>query len=139
MIDLRMYCAECGQPRMMTEMGAILCPAGHGRVLSNVDITRRQLKNAGRDMERHRWACQYPLAHRVNRVTFTIEGQAGHWRRVLPDAVEWGHALQENEIAEGEVVARLEDDRVFIFKPCRRTGSANPSRAERGDVTPAAG
>ena len=61
-----MWCSECGQVKMMTSNGGVLCPSGHGRVISNAVITSRMLQNASRDRVRWKWLQALPVAKRVH-------------------------------------------------------------------------
>jgi hypothetical protein len=60
-----MWCRECGHVKVVTAMGAILCPDGCGKVLSNSEITSRMLQNASRDRERWEWLQTLPVAKRL--------------------------------------------------------------------------
>ena len=76
--DPRIWCAECGKVKMMTELGGILCPDGHGGVIDTIStgITRRDLLFAARDKERWLWLQQFPEAQRINRRGVELEGKA---------------------------------------------------------------
>lgn len=60
---------------MMTESGGILCQSGHGKVLSNREITAMQLKNAVRDRDRWAWLSVFPEGVYVTKRKYRIAGK----------------------------------------------------------------
>jgi hypothetical protein len=118
-----MWCEECGAVRMITERGAVLCPNGHGRVLSNSGITAKQLRNAERDRQRAIWAESFPLATQKDERpaafgVYEIVGRKGLWKFKIHDGrdtsrLKWME--EPTEVGPGEIVAGY-DCKVFYFQ-----------------------
>jgi hypothetical protein len=127
--DQRMWCQECHALRVLTESGAIICPNGHGMVLSNFD--KRLLKTAERDQLRWKWLRQFPVCTPLTSRSGTIDGKLYTMHSPHPfntSFVEW--LADPKEWLKGQsgpyVIAQWNGE-ARCFRPLRKnTKGANP-------------
>jgi hypothetical protein len=111
-MDLEKFtCPECEKFVMRTMSGALICPAGHGKVRGA--CTAEVYARARGAIRRGKWLARIPNALKLTKGKFLLEGRIVK-RVKLPDRVSSSVSFG-SEIPEGTILGRV-GDRVYSFE-----------------------